>query len=214
MVIARGSYARFTDYPPFLLLLTSTWADLLILLIIHLPASVSPIKQHFMSLFSGNIFWCPYSNFSILRTSQKDLFCLNPNFDLIPDYDRLLDYNIYERSQIRFSVIVLCDSLNRETAPALWILPAFIPRRRAIRFHSRIFLLLSHSSRRWRWWRYMVGHNSCWTISALSHGEWAIAAYCLAIIQQQKGFDPNARQSTNGTNEGVRIQVFKIVPLG
>ena len=117
MVIARGSYARFTDYPPFLLLLTSTWADLLILLIIHLPALVSPIKQHFMSLFSGNILLI--SLFKLLRTSQKDLFCLNPNFDLIPDYDRLLDYNIYERSQIRFSVIVLCDSLNRETAPAL-----------------------------------------------------------------------------------------------
>ena len=56
MVIARGSYARFTDYPPFLLLLTSTWADLLILLIIHLAGLVSPIKQHFMSVFSGNIF--------------------------------------------------------------------------------------------------------------------------------------------------------------
>ena len=200
MVIARGSYARFTDYPPFLLLLTSTWADLLILLIIHLPALVSPIKQHFMSLFSGNILLI--SLFKLLRTSQKDLFCLNPNFDLIPDYDRLLDYNIYERSQIRFSVIVLCDSLNRETAPALWILPAFIPRRRAIRFHSRIFLLLSHSSQRWRWWWYMVGHNSCWTISALSHGEWAIAAYCLAIIRQQKGFDPNA-----GNPEMVRMKV-------
>ena len=118
MVIARGSYARFTDYPPFLLLLTSTWADLLILLIIHLPASVSPIKLHLMSLFLGIFFDVLIQTF-LFYAPNKRIFCLTPNFYLIPDYDRLLDYNIYERSQIRFSVIVLCDSLNRETAPAV-----------------------------------------------------------------------------------------------
>ena len=83
---------------------------------------LSPIKQHLMSLlFSGVYFLMSLfklSNF-LYVTKRNDFLCQSPQFwfdPTLPDYDRLLDYQIYERSQIRFSVIVLCDSLNGETA--------------------------------------------------------------------------------------------------
>ena len=110
-----------------------------------LASSVSPIKQHFMSLlFSRASFLMSlFKLFHFMDLTKGMTFCcLNPNFDLmplsLPDYDRGW-ITIYDRSQIRFALIVLCDSLNRETAPTLWILPAFIPRRRSHSFSQRDF---------------------------------------------------------------------------
>ena len=85
-------------------------------------------------------------------------------------------------SQIRFPVIVLRDGLNRETAEYFHLL-FHAGWRWAIRFRCGIFLLLSHTSRPLE---QDSGSQRGWTISALSHGEWAIAtlsSYQPAITQ-------------------------------